>query len=113
MQGARRFSQLSTSRQTLVRVMQALNFGELHGIRVAQGEPVLDQSSVIIDSKLDKDEAPRPESKLTDFELTVEVLRMMSQLDEVRNGTIQRLEVRAGIPRRLVYETVFDFFLKR
>jgi hypothetical protein len=29
---------------------------------------------------------------------------LMSRLDELKNGTIERLEVRAGIPRRLLFQ---------
>jgi hypothetical protein len=41
----------------------------------------------------------------TNSALSAEVLRLMSWLDELKSGTIQRLEVRAGIPRRLVFES--------
>ena len=60
MERARRFSQLSPARRALVRIMQALNYGELLRIRVTDAEPVFDQASVIIDTKLDKDEVSRP-----------------------------------------------------
>jgi hypothetical protein len=100
---AQRFTQLSPARQALVRVLQAVNFGELQGIPVRDGDPIFDDTSlVILDTKLDKEDVPRPERHLTDFALTAEMLRLMSWLDEFKNGTIQRLEVRAGIPRRLV-----------
>ena len=62
---------------------------------------------MILDAKLDKEEVPRPELDLADFALSVEVSRLMSRLDQLKNGTIQRLEVRAGIPRRLVFESRF------
>jgi len=85
--------------------MQTVNFGELQGIQVRDADPVFDHSSVVIvDAKLDKEEFPRPELQLVDFELNAEVLRLISRLDELKNGTIQRLEVRAGVPRRLVLE---------
>jgi hypothetical protein len=38
------------------------------------------------------------------------VVHLLSRLDELKNGTIQRLEVRAGIPRRLVFETRLRVF---
>lgn len=60
---------------------------------------------IVIDAKLDKEEPPRPETALVDFELRDEVRRLMSRLDELRDGTIQRIEVRAGIPRRVVLES--------
>jgi len=99
----RRFVQLSRARQAFVRTLQAVNFGELQDIRIQNGEPVFNGSaSVVIDMKLDKDEGLRPEIGLADFALNTEVFRMMTRLDELKNGAIQRLEVRAGIPHRLV-----------
>ena len=104
----RRFSELSPARQTFVRISQALNFGEIQDVHVHDGDPKFDQTSIVLfDAKLDKEEVPRPELKLTDFELCFEVRRLMSLLDEFKNGTIRRLEVRAGIPRRLVFESRF------
>jgi hypothetical protein len=98
-----RFLELSPARQALVRFLQAINFGELQGIQVQGGDPIFDESAVVtLDQKLDKEEIPRPELDLTDFVLSVEVLRLMTRLDEIKNGTILHLEVRAGIPRRLV-----------
>jgi hypothetical protein len=100
-----RFAQLSPARQMLVRVLQATNFGELQGICVQNADPVFDpEATVIFDVKLDKEEVPRPELLLADFALSAELQRLMSRLDELRNGTIQRLEVRAGVPRRIVLE---------
>ena len=96
----RRFSQLSSARQALVRILQAVNFGEIQGVRVMDADPMFDDACVVvIDAKLDKEEVPRQELDLADFELRAEVGRLMSWLDELKNGTIQRLEVRAGIPR--------------
>jgi hypothetical protein len=100
-----RFSQLSPARRALVRIVQAVNFGEVRGVAVRDAEPVIESTTVVvIDSKLDKKELPRPELHLADFELREEVLRLLSRLDEVRDGTIQRIEVRAEIPRRAIFE---------
>jgi hypothetical protein len=102
----RRFSQLSPARQALVRLFQAVDFGAIQSVHVRDADPIFDQTSVvIIDAKLDKVEVPRPELALGDFELRAEVNRLMSRLDELKNGTIQRLEVCAGMPRRLVFES--------
>ena len=103
---AKRFLQLSPARQFLIRILQEVNFGELQGIHVLDADPIFDVTSVVIlDAKLDKEEVPRQELDLNDFALCTEVLRLMSRLDELKNGTIQRLEVRAGIPRRLIFES--------
>jgi hypothetical protein len=99
-----RFSQLSASRQALVRLCQATNFGQIQHLEIRDGDPVLSPPPlVLIDVKLDADEAPRPESDLPDFELSKEVRRLIGQLHELATGIIEHIEVRAGIPRRLVF----------
>ena len=101
-----RFLQLSPARQRLVRILQAINFGELQSIPVRDSDPIFDDSSVLLlDVKLDKDDVPRPELNLADFALSAELVRLMSLLDELKHGKIQCLEVRAGLPRRLVFES--------
>ena len=101
-----RLSQLSPARQALVRALQTVNFGELQNIQVRNGEPMFGDAAVtVFDTKLDKDEGPRAEIGLPDFLLNAEASHLIARLDEFKNGTIQRLEVRAGIPRRLVFET--------
>jgi len=102
----RRFSQLSQARQVLVRLCQVVNFGEIQGIDVRNADPIFDPASVVVfDARLDKEELPRSEVHLADFELRGEVCRLLFFLDELKDGTIQRLEVRAGAPHRLVFES--------
>ena len=106
---ARRFSELSPARQTLVRILQAINFGEIQGIRVRKADPLFDDASVvIIDAKLD--EGPRPELQLSDFVLKEEVVRLMAHLDSLKNGAIQAIEVRAGVPRGIVLRSALPDF---
>jgi hypothetical protein len=101
----RQFGQLSAPRQALVRLCQSVNFGQICNLEVRGSEPVLSPPpQVLFDEKLDSDVEPRPEISLTDFELPSEVWRLMDRLDKLRNARIERLEVRAGIPRRIVFE---------
>jgi hypothetical protein len=53
------------------------------------------------DVKLDADEGARPELSLADFVVSDEVMRLMSLLDRMKCGTIRRVEVRSGVPRRI------------
>jgi hypothetical protein len=102
-----RFSQLSLPRQALVRLCQRMNFGQIQKLRVQDGDPAFDPSHVVlIDEKLDSNEAPRPESDVPDFVLPAELFRLFARFDEMNDGMIERLEVRAGIPRRVIYESV-------
>jgi hypothetical protein len=101
-----RFSELSPARQALVRLCQRLNFGIIQSVGIQNADPVFDPGSVVlVDEKLDVDGAPRPEAELTDFELAAELRRLMIRLDEIRDGRIERIEVRGGIPRRVVFES--------
>ena len=98
-----RFSQLSASRQTLVRLCQDINFGQIQDLHVRNSDPVWDPApTVLSEIKLDTEEAPRPESELPDFKLSAPIQRLMRRLDQLRDGRIEKIEVREGIPRRLV-----------
>jgi hypothetical protein len=100
-----RFTQVSPPRQALIRLCQTLNHGSIEGLKVEHGEPVFDPAPVVLkDVKLDSDEGPRPELALEDFVVSDEVLRLMNRLEEIKYGTVRRVEVRTGIPRRIVFE---------
>jgi hypothetical protein len=91
----------------LVRLCQSINFGSIENLEVRDREPTFDPSPVMLrDLKLDSDEAPRPELILADFVLSNEVMRLMGHLDELRHGTIRRIDVRGGLPRRVLLEQV-------
>jgi len=59
---------------------------------------------VYVDVKLDSDEQPRAEANSAEFLLRSEVIRLLSTLDQIHTGRITKLEVRAGIPKRVVFE---------
>ena len=101
-----RFSLLSPSRQALVRLCQATNFGHILDMAVQDREPILDTPSctILTDVKLDSAESARGELAMTDFTLCTELERLMRLLDEINNGVIARLEIRAGVPRRITLQ---------
>jgi hypothetical protein len=97
------FSQLSASRQALVRLCQDVNFGQILDLQVGNAEPVWNPGPTILSEvRLDIEETPRLEGELPDFKLSSEIQRLMCQLDQLKDGTIKKIEVRAGVPRRLV-----------
>ena len=103
---ALRLSNLSPARQALVRCCQAINRGSIEGLEVRQSEPAFDPLPVMVrDVKLDKEEEPRPELRLSDFMLSNEIMRLLSLLDEMKCGVIRLIEVRDGIPRRMLLES--------
>ncbi len=104
--GRPRYSDLSAPRQRLVRLCESINYGYIHELRVQEREPLFDPPPVVlVDAKLDSDEGPRRELDITDFELPEEVRGLVCRLDEIENGKISRLEVRAGIPRRVLFKS--------
>lgn len=97
-----KFSQLSPSRRTLIRIIQALNYGAILGLRIVNGELNFDPPpEVLIDVRLDEDVRARSELNLEDFTLPAEVSRLLDQIDALQNGTIERIVVHAGVPRRV------------
>ena len=100
-----RFSELSAPRQTFIRTCQRLGHGTIRGLEVNDCEPVFGpKTEVLHDLKLDGDEAPRPEQDLGDFVVCKEIRRLFSMLDAFRNGTIDHVEVRTGLPRRIIFK---------
>lgn len=98
-----RFSDLSPARQALVRLCQDMNFGQILDLQVANAEPIWNPGPTILSEvRLDIEETPRPEAELPDFRLSSEVQRLMRQLDQLKDGRVEKIEVRAGVPRRLV-----------
>src|SRR5215469_5552564 len=99
-----RFSQLSASRQAFVRQCQWMGYGKIVSLAVQKAKPVFtEQTEVFFDVKLDGNDGPRPEHELGDFALSSEIVRLFAKLDAIRNGSIEHVEVRAGIPRRIVF----------
>jgi len=104
-----RLSDLSPARRALVRMCQAVHRGSIEGLQVHQSDPVFDPFPVVVkDVKLDKDEGPRPELALADFVLSCEITRFLARLDEMKSGTIRLIEIREGIPRRMLVESRED-----
>src|ERR1035438_3730479 len=100
-----RLTQLSAPRQALVRLFQSVNFGQIIGLAIENGDPVFHpEPTVLLDVKLDADEGERQEADLPDFALRAEVGRLVSRLPQPKNGRIERIEVRSGVPRRVVIE---------
>jgi hypothetical protein len=93
----------------LVRLCQRINFGSIRELTVREGEPILAPPPiVVVDLKLDGEDPPRPERRLTDFELGREMTRLIERLDERGATAIELLEVRAGLPRRVILRVGVD-----
>jgi hypothetical protein len=103
---ATRLLQLSQCRQTLVRLCQWVNFGQILDLSVLDGEPIWQSPApaVLVDVRLDAETQPRQEIAATDFVLGAEITRLMALLDKIETGRITKIEVRAGLPRRATFE---------
>ena len=98
-----RLSELSLPRQKLIRLCQTINYGHIEKLRVCDREPIFTPAPVLVaDVKLDHDETPRSEAALIDFEIAHEVRRLLVRLDEMQDGRIDKIEIRGGLPRRIV-----------
>ena len=98
----RRLSELSAPWQALVRLCQLIDYGQILDLQIRDREPVFNPPPMLLlEVKLDADSGGRPESELADFALSHEVCRLLDQLDQMHAGHVQRIEVRAGIPRRV------------
>jgi hypothetical protein len=97
-------SDLSAPRQALVRLCQAIDYGQILDLQISDdSEPSFSpEPQLIVEVKLDNDPRPRSETELADFLLPGEVLRLMDRIDEIGAGRIQKIEIRAGLPKRVL-----------
>ena len=99
---------LSPARRRLVEMCQDLNFGRLEGLHIRKGDPVFDPPPrAIREIKFGGANGPRREPSLPDCLLKAQVLELFQSLDQLRDGTIEVLDVKHGLPfRMLVAEAV-------
>jgi hypothetical protein len=100
-----RFFDLSATWQVLVRLCQSIDYGQIVGLHIRGGQPVFDPPpTVIVDVKLDSDHLSRPENELDDFALCEEFRRLIQKIQQLDQGRVDRVDVRAGLPRRMLIE---------
>jgi hypothetical protein len=94
---------LSPARRRLVELLQQLNFGRVEGLSVLDGDPVFDPPPrVVREVKFGGENGPRPEAAAPDFPLKSQVVELFRHFDEIGDGTIDVLEVKHGLPFRMV-----------
>jgi hypothetical protein len=87
--------------------MQRINFGRMDGLVIRDREPVFDPSPrKQIEIKLGGENGPRPEVGVSDFALKHQVVEMFAFFDAFGNGTIDVLEIKHGLPFRLIVTEV-------
>jgi hypothetical protein len=99
-------SSLSSPQKRLLETMQKTNYGRIEGLLVREGEPVyVPPPRVVRDVKLGAaDNGMRPELEAGDFALKREHIELFEQLRRFGNGTIECIEVKGGLPFRLMVE---------
>jgi hypothetical protein len=96
-------SSLTPARRRLVERLQQLNFGRVEGLLVRGGEPVFGPATrVVREIKFGGENAPRPERGLDDFVVKAQVVELLRCLSEIGDGRIDVLEVKHGLPFRLI-----------
>lgn len=98
-------SELSKPRRYLLELMQRINFGRIEGLVVRGGEPSFDPSPRIVrEIKLGGEDTPRTQLVQSDFELKAQVVELLVYITQLGNGTIACVDVKHGLPFRLVIE---------
>ena len=99
---------LTTSQQRLVTLMREIRFGRIEGLTVADGEPVFqDPTTVFRDFKFGAGDDVTPAKPNRDFALKVQVTEMLDHLRRMRDGVVEILEIKNGLPFRMsVKETI-------
>ncbi len=98
---------LSPARRRLLEICQQVNFGRVESLVVQSAEPVVDPPPrVVREIKFGGENGPRPELKTDDFPLKQQVVELFSYFDEQPNGTIDVLEIKHGLPFRMIVTEV-------
>jgi hypothetical protein len=83
--------------------MQALYFGRFERLLLQDCEPVLSpMPRVVRELKFGGGNGPRAELGTGDFHLKAQVVELFTCFDELRNGVIEVLEVKHGLPFRVL-----------
>ena len=98
---------MSPARRQLLELLQQINFGRLESLEVCDGEPVLDPRPVLVrEHKFGGENGARPELTSPDFALKQQVIELFEFFDEMKDGVIDVLEVKHGLPFRMVVREV-------
>lgn len=98
---------LPPARRHLLELFQQINFGRLESLSVRSADPVFDPHPVIIrEHKFGGENGPRPELDVSDFVLKQQVVELFAFFDKLQNGVIDVLEVKHGLPFRIIVTEV-------
>lgn len=97
------YARLSSERKRLIAAMQRHPFSRIEHLAVRDGEPHCGPATRwVTETKLGAPDPCRPESELADFILKREHTGLFEQFDAIGTGEILALEIRAGLPFRVI-----------
>jgi hypothetical protein len=100
-----KISGLSAACKQLLRVMQENPFSRIEQLTVDCGQPRFGSTTKIIaEMKFGACDGPRSEAVLADFVLKKEHIELFRQFDHIGSGVILALEVKGGLPFRMIRE---------
>ena len=98
-------AQLTPSQKHLVEWMQRAYYGRVESLSVRGGQPVWDPPPRLVrEVKLDGDRGPHSAIGQEDFTLKAQVVELFAQMECMGDGVILLVEVRNGLPVRMVFE---------
>lgn len=98
---------LSACRASLLELMQSVNFGRIENLPIRNRQPVLGlRLRVVREIKFGGENGPRPELGTADFLLKQQVIELFAFFDQMQNGIIDVLEIRHGLPFRVIITEV-------
>lgn len=93
---------VSAARKALIDRMQELNFGRIERLEVRSGDPIFAVETLVVrDIKLASDDR-NPTRPTGDFLLKDQVVDLLAEFDRLRDGTVLVLEVKNGLPFRVM-----------
>lgn len=99
--------ELPPPHQWLIEQCQRINFGRLEGLVVRAGRPVFDPPPrVVREVKFGSENGPRPEIAKADFALRTQIRELLAQLEALGDGVISTIEIKHGLPFRMIVEEV-------
>jgi len=95
-------------RRKMIELMQRVNFGRIERLAIRHGNPVLDpHPTVVREHKFGGGEnGPRPELGAADFLLKQQVIELFALFGQLKNGVIDVLEIKHGLPFRVTVTEV-------
>lgn len=103
-------SSLNPDQRQTVELIEALGFGSIERLRICSGSPCYEPEPRIVQAiKLDSDPDRQP-AGAADLTLKKEFEALFDQLSRLREGVVD-IEVRRGLPFRLVLERHYRGFL--